>query len=158
MQELWLPPNIPNAKAVGRFVDVHDEYVTREGERKQRIVTVLLHKIPGSHDVSSSLCKDNPDGHKLRKEWAAAWSDYQKRKAAEEAAPAVPTATEHGIKGTPIEHADFISKDRLAFFKDMGFLTIEQLAGMSDAIVANFSSGRNIRKKAAEFLTAMKAA
>lgn len=154
MQEIWLPPNTPNSKAVGRFVDIHDEYTNREGTKCERIVTVLLHKVPGSQDVSSNLCKDNPDGAKLKKEWSAAWELYAKTKAKEASQPpAIPTATEFGIKGTPIEEADFIGKDRLTYLKHQGFLTLEQLRDMSDAQCQSVGFGaKSWRKKANEYL------
>jgi hypothetical protein len=153
MQEIWLPSNTPQSKAVGRFVDRDHEYTDRHGEKHIRTVTVLEHKFPGSQDVSTSLCKDNADGMKLRKEWSQAWALYEKQKAAAVGAPPVPTATEYGIKGTPIEHADFLGKDHIARLKLMGFLTIEQIAGISDAQCQNIGFGANgWRKKAAEFL------
>ena len=157
MQEIWLPSNTPQSKAVGRFVDRDHEYTDRHGEKHIRTVTVLEHKFPGSQDVSTSLCKDNADGHKLRKEWAQAWALYEKQKAASAGAPPIPTATEYGVKGTPIESADFIGKDNLARLKLMGFLTVEQLASMSDAQCQNVGFGANtLRKKAAEFLVVVR--
>lgn len=152
MQEIWLPPNTPNSKASGKFVDHVDTYTDKHGEKKSRTVVLLLTRIPGSNDVSSQLVKDNADGEKLKREYSKAWEYYQKNKADPEPEP-VPTATEFGLKGTPIEEVDFIGKDRLAALKMAGFLTVEQLADMSDTVCNNMGFGaRAWRKKAAEFL------
>lgn len=156
--EIWLPPKTPNSKAVGRFVDVVDTYTDRFGQKQSRELTVLLHKIPGSNEISSSLCKDNPDGHKLRQEWSLAWAEYEKRKAVEAAAPPpVPTSVELGVKGLPIEDLGFLGKDKIAYLKSMGFLVAEQLATMSDLQCQNIGFGaKNWRKKAAEHLAVLK--
>ena len=158
MQEIWFPPITPNSKIVGRFEDHTQEWVNSKGERCSRTRPVLYHKAPASLDVSSTPCKDNPDGEKLKKEWAPAWEYYLKCKAAAPTAPPIPTATEFGIKGVPIEEADFLGKDRLAFFKSVGVLTVEQLCDMSDGICQNIMGGKAMRKKAKEFLAAKKAA
>lgn len=154
MQDIWLPPNTPNSKVVGMFVDETHEYTNRVGEKCERTVTILRHKVPGSQDISASLVKDNPDGSKIKKEWAKAWELYETKKArAVTAPPPVPTATEFGIRGTPIEEADFIGKDRLASLKAQGFTTMEQLRDMSDAICQSVGFGaKSWRKKANEYL------
>lgn len=153
MQEIWLPPNTANSKVVGMFIDETHEYTNREGVTCERTVTVLRHKVPGSNDVSASLCKDNPDGAKLKKEWAKAWELYETKKAKAATQPVpIPTATEFGIKGTPIEEADFIGKDNLAKLKLMGFLTLEQLRDVSDATCQGMFGMKSWRKKAAEML------
>lgn len=158
MQEIWLPEDgVKDSKITGRFIEQDHTYTTADGEKRTRRVTMLLHKVPGSNDVSASLVKDNSDGVKLKTRFATAWADFENRKAAEASAgPVVATATAYGIKGTPIEDADFIGADRMAFFKSMGFLTIEQIADMSDSVCANFSGGVRLRKKAAEFLASAK--
>jgi hypothetical protein len=154
MQDIWLPPETKNSKVVGMFVDEVHEYTNREGVKCERTVTVLRHKVPGSQDVSASLCKDNPDGAKLKKEWPKAWELYEAKKAkAGTEPPPVPTATEYGIRGTPIEDADFIGKDKLTYLKHQGFLTLEQLRDMSDAQCQSVGFGaKSWRKKAAEML------
>ena len=156
MQEIWLPSTTPNSKALGRFVDIHDTYQDKAGNRKERIVTVLHTKIPGSLDVSAQLCKNNDDGAKLKAMYPGAWADYEKRKVAE-TAPSIPTAIEYGIKGAPIESADFIAKPRMEQLKLMGFYTLESLADMSDTICDTVGSGaRKIRKQAREALAVPK--
>ena len=152
MQEVWFPPNTPNSKIVGRFEDHTQEWVDSAGERRSRVLPYLYRRAPASNDVDCVQCKPNTEFEKLKKEWSAAWADYEKRKASSPGAPPIPTATEFGIKGTPIEEADFIGKDKLAFFKMTGCLTIEQLAEMSDSICQNIMGGKMIRKKAKEYL------
>lgn len=155
--DIWFPEDgIKNARIVGRFVDEQHTLTNGQGEKKTHTFTMLQHRVPGSQDVSASVVKNNSEGAKLKARFKSAWADYEKRKATEPA-PVVPTSVEHGIKGTPIEEADFIGADRMAFFKSMGFLTVEQLAGMSDAVCANFSGGLRLRKKAAEHLASAKA-
>ena len=140
--------------AVGRFDDHTQEWVDSKGERRSRVLPVLYHKAPASLDVSATACKDNPDGLKLKKEWPQAWEYYLKCKAtAATAPPPIPTATEFGIKGTPIEDADFLGKDKLAYLKSLGFLTLEQLRDMSDSGCQNVGFGAKAwRKKAKEHL------
>lgn len=154
MQDIWLPPNTPNTKVVGMFAEEEHEYTDRDGRKLKRTVTVLRHKIPGSHDVSCSLCKDDDNGAKVKAEWSKAWDLYQKNKALRaQMPPPTPVAVELGLKGTPIEEADFLGKDRLAYYKDMGFLLIEQIRDMSDADCNNVGHGAKAnRKKAAEYL------
>ena len=153
MQEIWFPPNTPNSKIVGRFEDHTQEWVDSTGARRSRTLPVLYHRAPASLDISSTTCKDNAEGAKLKKEWAQAWAHYEKCKATQaDAPPAIPTATEFGIRGTPVEEADFIGKDRMAFLKSMGVLTLEQLADMSDGVAQNIMGAKAMRKKAKEFL------
>jgi len=153
MQELWLPPNTKDPKVSGRFEDHSYEHTDQHGTRKWHTALVLYTKVPGSSDTSSKVVRNNPEGEKTKTEYAAAWADYQKRKELAANAPAQePLAVQHGLKGTPIEEADFIGKDRLAFFQAMGFLTIEQVRDMSDTICQNMRSGVSLRKKAAQFL------
>jgi hypothetical protein len=155
MQEVWLPSNTSNSKAVGRFVDHTDTYTNKAGEKCTRDVVLLLTKIPGSNDMSSHLVKDNPDGRKLKAEYSRAWEHYERTRSAP--AAAIPTAVEFGLKGTPIEVADFIGKDHIARLKLMGFLTLEQVADMSDAICNTVGFGaRNWKRKAAEYLVVAK--
>jgi hypothetical protein len=81
MQDIWFPPNTPNSKVVGMFAEEVDNFVDSKGERRSRTVTVLRHKIPGSHDVSCTLVKDNPDGNSVKREWQRAWEHYEKVRA-----------------------------------------------------------------------------
>lgn len=152
-QDIWLPPNTAHSKVVGRFFDQVHEYTNKDGEKCERTVTFLEVRIPGC-EASCQLVKDNPDGRKMKAEYSAAWAHYEKTKAAmATAAPPVPTATEFGVRGTPIEELNFIGKDRLAMLKLMGFLTAEQVRDMSDAVCNQVGFGaKDFRRKAAEHL------
>jgi len=156
MQVIWFPSaEGKDSRIVGRFVDIEDTYTDREGVKKTRVVTLLEHKAPASTDVSTSIVKPfNRD--ELIKRFPQAWELYLKNKAAAaDAPPPIPTATEHNIKGMPIETLNFLGKDKIAYLKSMGFLVAEQLAGMSDTDCQNIGFGaKSWRKKAAEALAA----
>jgi hypothetical protein len=157
MQELpWLPSSAPNAKVVGKFEDGTHTYTDGAGVEKTIPVLWLKTKVPGvDHEVACRRVKDNPEGVKLKKEYSQAWDVYQKAKGAVHAEP-VPTATEFGVKGTPIEDANFLGKDSLARLKLMGFLTLEQLADMSDTQCQNVGFGaKEWRRKAKEHLVVL---
>ena len=153
-QKIGFPSNTPNSKAVGYFTEETFEFTNSKGEKVERTYVMLKHWVPGSVDYSSTPCKDNSEGAKLRKEWSQAWEHYEKEKAkGAVAAPEVPTAVEYGIKGTPIESLTFLGHDHLARLKAMGFLTAEQLRDMTDTICDRVGFGaRNWRKKANEHL------
>ena len=154
-QKIGFPCNTKNSKAVGYFTDETFEFTNSKGEKVTRTYTMLKHWVPGvSGDFSSTPCKDNEDGYKLRKEWSQAWEHYQKEKAVDTpVAPQIPTAVEYGIKGTPIEELTFLGKDQLARLKALGFTTAEQLADMSDTACNNVGFGaKDWRRKAGEHL------
>ena len=154
MQKIGFPCNTPNSKAIGYFCDETHELTNSRGEKVSRTYTMLKHWVPGvSGDFSSTPCKDNADGAKLRKEWSQAWDHYLKEKAQAPAAPPIPTAVEYGIAGTPIEDLTFLSADHLTRLKMMGFTTAEQLRDMSDTACNNVGFGaKGWRRKAAEHL------
>lgn len=151
--DIWLPSKTPNSKAVGRFVDGEHTFTDAQGEEKTVPVLWLYTKVPGlDHETSSQRVKDNPDGKKLKAEYAAAWELYTRNKAAPKP-DLVPTATEYGVKGSPIEELNFLGKDQLARLKLSGFLTAEQLADMSDMQCQNVGFGaKTWRKKAKDFV------
>lgn len=154
MQDIWLPSSEgKDSRIVGRFRDIEDTYTDREGNKKTRVVTILEHKVPGSSDISSSIVKPfNKD--ELTRRFNTAWELYEKHKAASvNAPPEVPLATQLQIKGMPIETVNFLGKDKIGYLKSQGFLTVEQLANMSDADCQNIGFGaKKWRKQAAEHL------
>lgn len=154
MRQIGFPCNTPNSKAIGYFTDETFETTNSKGEKVSRTYTMLKHWVPGmSGDFSSTPCKDNEDGKKLRKEWSQAWAHYEKMKAATPTAPDTPTAVEYGIAGTPIEELTFLGKDQLARLKAIGLTTAEQLRDMSDTACNNVGFGaRDWRRKAGEHL------
>ena len=150
-QSIWFPSaESANSRIVGRFVDLDDDWTDANGEKRTRRVTMLEHKVPGSTDVATSIVKPFNRAELIAR-FPNAWSHYE---AIRGTVPVVetPTATLHGIKGTPIEDADFIGHDKMAFFKSMGFLVVEQLRDMSDSVCQNISGAKLLRKKAGEFL------
>src|SRR5262245_61220820 len=152
MQEIWLPSNTPNSKTLGRFDDFVKHYTDKDGQKQTRTKLMLYTKVPGVAEPSSVHVTDDREGQRVKSEYSLPWDDYLKRKAAPQS-EAVPTATEYGIKGIPNEHADFLGKDQVARLKLMGFLTIEQIADMSDAACNNVGFGaKQWRRKAAEHL------
>jgi hypothetical protein len=152
MQEIWLPSNTPNSKAVGRFDDFVKHFTDQQGKKQTRTKLMLYTKVPGAAEPSSQTVLDDKEGNEIKASYSLAWEDYLRRKASPQH-EAIPTATEYGVKGTPIEHANFLGKDYIARLKMMGFLTIEQLADMSDAACNNVGFGaRQWKRKAAEYL------
>lgn len=152
MQEIWLPPNTSNSKTLGKFDDFTKTITDKDGKKVTVTKLMLYTKVPGVAEQSSTTVLDDEQGKRIKAEYSAAWDLYLKNKAKPQT-EAVPTAVEFGVKGTPIEYADFLGKDHLARLKMMGFLTVEQLAEMSDAQCQNIGFGATAwRKRAGEFL------
>jgi hypothetical protein len=151
MQDIFLPPNTPNSKVVGRFVEWTKTWTDQNGDKKERQVISLQTMVPGIAEPTSSIVPPGPVGDKIKKEYSAAWALFEKNR--QRTVPEVPTATEHNIAGTPIEDASFLGKDFIARLKLMGFLTLEQLADMSDTQCQNVGFGaKDWRRKAREHL------
>lgn len=151
---LWFPASdTKESRIVGRFNEIEDTYRDKDQMQHTRIMTVLEHKVPGSGDVSASVVKPFNKAE-LIKRFPQAWAHFEKKKAATATEPEpIPTATEHGIKGTPIEVLDFLNKRDQAYLKTMGFLIAEQLRDLSDTDCNNIGFGsKSWRKKAAEHL------
>lgn len=139
---------------VGRFIDgeVVDPIASEKaGKNVWKLVPLLESKIVGSHDVSTQRVKDGKDGNKaeLTNRFPGAWEHYmgQKESAAAEPDPQV------SVSGTPIETLDFIPRQNVAWLRELGFSSAEQIRDMSDTVVQGL--GRNAltwRKKAKEFL------
>ena len=158
MQDIWLPSNTPNSKTLGKFEEFTKHIVDRNGDRKSITKLMLYTKVPGVAEQASRPVLDDSEGRRIKEEYSAAYDLYLKAKEAEPKAEPVPTATEFGLKGTPIEHSDFLGKDQLAKLKMMGFYTIEQIADMSDMACQNVGRGAMTwRKKAKEYLAANRA-
>ena len=154
MQVIWFPSaDTKESRIVGRFVDLEKEYTTSDGQKHRKVVTHLEHKVPGSSDISSSIVKPFNQAELIGR-FPQAWKHYEETKAKATIEPEpVPTAIEHGIKGTPIENLNFLGKDKLAYLKSMGFLVVEQIANMSDADCQNVGfAAKAWRKKASEHL------
>lgn len=156
--QVWFPAaDTASSRIVGRFVDLEDTYTDRDGIQQTRVVTILEHKVPGSNDISASAVKPFNKAE-LVKRFPQAWDLYEKTKAVAPAAPPEPTATQFGIKGTPIEELSFLGKNNVAYLKSMGFMVVEQIRDMSDTDCNNVGFGsKSWRKKAAEHLASVAA-
>lgn len=157
MQDIWLPSNTPNSKAVGQFADFTKHFTDQSGNKRTVTKLMLYTMVPGVAEQSSQVVMDDDEGRRIKADYSAAWDLYLRNKEAPKPDP-IPTATEFGLKGTPIEHADFLGKDQLAKLKMMGFLTIEQIADMSDMACQNVGFGaKTWRKKAKEHIAVKQA-
>lgn len=134
---------------VGRFVDgeaIDLKASEEKGKNVWKPVPMLESKIVGSHDISSQRVKDfNRD--ELINRFPGAWDHYM---AGKEAVPEQPAVS---ASGTPIEDLDFIPRQNMAWLRELGFTSAEQIRDMSDTVVQGL--GRNAltwRKKAKEYL------
>jgi len=159
MREQWFPSTDDKAIVVGRFVDVQtvDPVKSREmGEEQFMLRTALESKVAGSHDVSCQLVKPFNKAQ-LTKRFPHAWEFYQAQKArpAEEieAERNAPLTIGDNVPGTPLHKADFLGRGQMEKLAVLGFVTVEQLADMSDTQCQNVGHGAvTWRKKAQDFL------
>ena len=139
---------------VGRFIDgeVVDPIASEKlGKNVWKQVPILESKIVGSHEVSTQRVKDGRDGNKeeLSNRFPGAWEHYLAQKDGVDA----PSSSVGASFGTPIEELDFIPRQNMAWLRELGFSSAEQIRDMSDTVVQGL--GRNAltwRKKAKEFL------
>lgn len=149
MREHWFPAK-ESQQVVGKIEDaekLHAKESREAGRPVYIMVPTLYSKVTSnSHDVSTQEIK--PWNQKeITERFPGAWDHYQKSKAnGEEAVAPV-------INGMPIDRADFIAREKLAWLKIQGFSTVEQLAACSDAQIQNLGPGaRNWVKKAKQLL------
>lgn len=140
---------------VGRFVDVDAVDIKASELAKKSIyrqVPALESKIVGSHDISIQRVKDF-NREELIARFPGAWEHYLEQKKEDEER----AQTQDGAKpghGTPLEDLDFIPRQNLAWLRELGFTTAEQIRDMSDTVVQGL--GRNAltwRRKAAQYLS-----
>ncbi len=145
----WFPAK-DSTQVVGRFVDGEATDIKKSAEIGTTVyksVPILESKIVGSHDISSQRVKEG-NRDELIGRFPGAWESYEKRKDIVDDQPTMKSA-----RGTPIEELDFIPRQNLAWLRELGFSTAEQIRDMSDTVVQGL--GRNAltwRKKAKEFL------
>jgi hypothetical protein len=158
MREMWFPID-GSDKVVGRFVDTELE-VTQPDK-----VTKIMHRRPAlearvagnSTEISFQVVKDF-NREQLIKRCPAAWAYYEANRDKPDDAK-VPTISDVGIKGTPLETMNAFNNERVVWFKSQGIQTVEQLAALSDSTLGNLGMGaRGWRKKAIEHLASAKAA
>lgn len=143
-----------STQVVGRFIDgeVVDPIASAKVDKNVwKTVPMLESKIVGSHEVSTQRVKNGSSGNleELSARFPGAWDHYQafKNAPAAEGEPVV------SASGTPIEELDFIPRQNMAWLRELGFSSAEQIRDMSDTVVQGL--GRNAltwRKKAKEFL------
>ena len=149
----WFPQKGSQA-VVGRIVEVEKLHPAKSREA-QRPVSVLVpcvetKVLKDSADVSVRELKPH-NKEQLLADFPGAWEYYEKVKGA---ANVNKVEEVPHVEGMPIDRADYIPREKLAWLKIQGFSTVEQLAGMSDAQVMSLGPGaRNWRKKAKELVT-----
>lgn len=152
MLDQWFPC-AEGGNVVGKFVDADQVDVKASevaGKTIYRKIPVLLAKFPGSIDVSSQAVKPS-NQRELVGRFPEAWDHYQDLKSKELPPPAVEVIS--APKGIPLDRADFLPRDKVAWLHAQGFTTVEHLRDMSDSVVQNLGRGAATwRKKAGEFL------
>lgn len=149
-QEVWFPA-LDSQSVVGRVVELEKPHPAKSREAQRPInvlVPVMLHKVAGSADYSVTELKPHTKGE-ICARFPGAWEYYEKQKASTPEQPAeiaVPA-------GTPIDKADWIPREKLAWLAMQGFQSVEQLAAMSDTQIQTLGPGaRTWAKKAKQFL------
>lgn len=153
--EMWFPAK-EDSTIVGRIGEANAPDMEKSkaaGKTVWKRVPVLLSKVPGSHDVSSQAIKPH-NKDELCARFPGAWEYYEKEKGATIDDAVFAAFTKHGITftGTPIDRADFLPRDKIAWLITLGFTSIEQLADMNDMTAQNLKGAVKWRNQAKEFL------
>lgn len=147
--DLWFPSS-ESQQVVGRFVDVESDNPAesrKQGKLVRMLRPALETKVVGSHDISVQVVKPFNE-LSLRTRFPGAWEHYEAKKKGSKPVDIQP------IDGIPIEDATFIGKEKMAWLKMQGLMTIEQLATLSDAQMQNLGHGaRTWKKKAGQMLS-----
>lgn len=149
MQEMWFPSK-EEGGVVGRIAEARAPDVKASdaaGKTIWKMVPVLLSKIPGQHDIASQAVKPHNKAE-LCARFPGAWERYEAEKNMTAQQPAFPVT----LDGTPLDKADFLPREKLAWLVTLGFSTVEQIADMSDATTQNIKGASKWRKQAQEFL------
>lgn len=123
-EELWYPA-ADGPQVVGRF-EWYDKLLVADSiaadEKKYTKIVILRHKVIGSNDDSATPIKDH-NREELKRRFPQAWQAFQGE---------MPV-----IAGTmlsdPSVKLEGMNSSRVEQFKIGGILTLEQLAGLSDA-------------------------
>ena len=147
----WFPDTYASG-VVGRFIEI--EVVdpiesTKQQKEVGKIVPALESKIPGSQDTAVQRLKDF-NRKELLGRFPGAWDHFEKhREVREDVIPVI-----RMVKGTPIDAADFISRQKARELSDQGFVTVEHLAEMSEAVKQYLGRGAlKIQRDAVAFLS-----
>ncbi len=147
----WFPA-VESQQVVGRVIEVDKPWTAGSIEAKRQMyrkVPVLESKVAGQHDLAHQEIKEwNRD--EICGRFPGAWEAYEASKGS--AAPVVTAAPD----GMPIDRADFVPRAKLAWLKDTGFQTVEQLANISDAQVQAMGTGASTWRKKAKLLLSTK--
>lgn len=144
-QEGWYPA-VESNQVVGRF-EWYDKLRIADSiaadEKRYTKIIVLRHKVVGTHEENVTPLKPHNE-QALRERFPEAWIAFQG-----EAPP---------IKGTPLA-ALALPPDRVDALKIHGILTLEQVAGLSDAQCQAVGFGtRKLRADAAAKLAELRLA
>lgn len=150
MRDVWFPAR-ESQSVVGRIADVEKLHAakSREAKRPVFIMVPMMHaKVAGSHDISTQEIKEH-NREEIAARFPGAWEAYLKEKGGKVGEPEeVPD-----INGMPIDKADFIAREKLAWLKLQGFSTVEQLAAITDSQMQALGPGaRTWAKKAKQLL------
>jgi hypothetical protein len=149
-RETWFPA-LDSQSVVGRVVEIEKPHgaKTREaGKPVHIIVPAMLHRVAGSDETSVTEIKATTE-KELRHRFPGAIEHYEKLKAASAATPTEIVVPD----GTPLNKADWIPREKLNWLEMQGFVSVEQLAALSDAQIQQLGTGsRTWKKKAAQFL------
>lgn len=150
MQDVWFPAR-ESQSVVGRVVEVEKVHPALSREAKKAVyimVPVMASKVAGSHDISTQELKPH-NRDEICGRFPGAWEAYEKSKGGKVGEPEIAPV----IDGMPIDKAEFISREKLAWLKLQGFSTVEQLAAISDAQMQALGPGaRTWAKKAKQLL------
>ena len=147
----WFPQK-GSQSVVGRIVEIEKLHaaLSREAQRPVNIMVPCMEMkvLRDSADVSFKELKPHNKAQ-ICADFPGAWEHYESLKGAEIGK----TEEVPPINGMPIDRADYIPREKLAWLKIQGFSTVEQLAEMSDSQVQSLGPGaRNWQKKAKALL------
>ncbi len=150
MPEIWFPA-VESQSVVGRVVEIEKPHQAKSREAKKPVyimVPAMEHKVAGSTDISHTEIKEH-NRAELCARFPGAWEAYEKSKGGKVGKPTEVAAPD----GMPIDRADFIAREKMAWLKLQGFSTVEQLAALNDSQLQSLGPGsRTWKKKAAQLL------
>jgi hypothetical protein len=151
---MWYPA-VESQAVIGRVIEVETLHPARSREAGKHVyymAPVMESKVvSGSSDVAHQYLGHLPEWEReaITDRFPGAWENYIAHKGAELGKVVeVPQ-----VEGTPIDKADWIARERLAWLKMQGFSTVEQLAALSDHQFQSLGHGsRTWAKKAKQYL------
>ena len=148
----WFPDRHGSGVS-GRFIEIEVVDPLKSAEQQRSVtkwVAALESRIPGHTDISVQRVKPHNEKD-LIANFPGAWDWYQAHREEREDEKVV--RIESFPKGTPLDRADFIPREKVRLLADQGFCTVEDLAKMSDAVKQIIGRGASkMQKDAAAFL------